>query len=346
MPSNERASALVASPRDHLRGATLLHGGAARRGHLGADGGPTGAPRRVRRRAGQVAPALGGLLVAAAVALAPPRVAGAMEIRTSPGPFGRFVIHASGSIREGDAERFREALSEAGNRRPHLSISSGGGLVREAAAIAEMIASARMPVAVGQTCASACFMLLAASPDRSVGASSRVGVHRAYNAVGETTGSLDTSMDLARYAASRGVPAPILARMVTTPGQPTSMYWLSADDLRTMNVKIGQPPGGAATASAAPAATPASAAVAHAPGVMANAGRADRVTYRRWFNGLSESGRQGAVYWMRQRHLPRPGSCMNSDAQFSVACFEAQGWWAKVDERSRDPEYRRAWEGV
>lgn len=334
MLSSERASALVALPRDQLPAAAS-----------GAD-----AARRSRRPlAGRIAPVLGRVLVAAAAALALTRAAGAMEIRTTPGPFGRFVIHASGSIRAGDAEKFREALAEAGNRRPHLSISSGGGLVREAAAIAEMVSSNRMPISVGETCASACFMLLAASPDRSAGAASRVGVHRAYNSVGETTGSLDTSMDLARYAASRGVPASIVSRMVTTPGQPTSMFWLSADDLRSMNVKVGQAPAGTAAAAAATpadAAAPASASATYAPGVMANAGRADRIMYRRWFNGLSESGRQGAVYWMRQRNLPRPGSCMNSDAQFSVACFEAQRMWARVDQHSQNAEYRRAWEGL
>ena len=81
-------------------------------------------------------------------------------------------------------------------------------------------------------------------------------------------------------------------------------------------------------------------------GAMANAGRTDRLTYRRWFNGLSESGRQGAVFWMRQRALPRPGSCMNEDSQFSVACFEAQRWWSRVDQMGQDAEYRRAWEGL
>ena len=306
-------------------------------------------PERPGAPGGERKPARGVLsaLVALAAALASPGAATAMDFRHTPGQFGRFVIQATGNIESGDAEKFRQALGWASGRKVHLSISSSGGLVREAMEIARAVSSARMPVAVGDMCASACFFVLAASPDRTAKPGSRVGVHRVrQGGAGETEGSLDTTMDLARYARSLGVPAPIVAHFVTTPGKSDAMTWLTADELRSMNVKTAQP-GAQQDQQAAPAATPAAAAAPApvAPGAMANAGKADRIAYRRWFNALTDSGREGAVFWMRQRNLPRPGNCLNGDSTFSLACHEAQRWWARVDGMSRDPGYRRAWEG-
>jgi hypothetical protein len=290
-------------------------------------------------------------LVAFAAALFLPGVAAAMEFSIALGPSGRILIHATGAITTGDAGRLRYVLYEAGNKQPHLVINSGGGLASEGIRIARMVATERIPVTAGEVCASACFLVLAASPDRSAGPSSRVGVHRAYSrSAGETAGSLDATMDLARFAASLGVPAPILARMATTPGNENSIAWLTADELRSMDVRPMQ-----AAAGARQPATPVAAAAAQPPRVVdppgaarntADAGRADRATYRRWLAGLSDSGREGAAFWTKQRLLPRPGNCLRGgDAAFSLACFEAQRLWAMVDERSRDPEYRRGWDG-
>lgn len=271
----------------------------------------------------------------------------------APGPSGRFMIYATGAIDTGDAGRLRFALYEAGDRQPHLVVNSGGGLLQEGMRIARLVAAERVPVTAGAVCASACFLVLAASPDRSAGPSSRVGVHRVYSrAAGESAGSLDATMDIARYAASLGVPAPIVARMVTTPGNANSIAWLTADELRSMNVRTAQ---AAAAAAAQQPAEPAAAAqqpravAAATPGHsanMADAGRADRATYRRWLARLTDGGREGAPFWARQRLQPRPGNCLRGgDSAFSLACFEAQRWWARVDGRSRDPDYRRGWEG-
>ncbi len=284
-------------------------------------------------------------LIACAAALALPQAAGAMDFRTVADPFGRFVIYATGPIGTGDADRLRHALGEAGGRQPHLVMNSGGGLVHEAMRISRVVASAGVPVVVGDLCASACFLVLAASPDRTASPSARVGVHRAYSrATGESARSLDATMDIARYAASLGVPAPIVGRLVTTPGNHRSMAWLTADDLRSMDVKFTQP-----AAAAQLAATPVAAVRPPPPptaaGTMAEAGRADRITYRRWLSGLSDSGREGAAFWLKQRRSPQPKGCLGGNSAFSLACFEAQRWWARVDERSRDPDYRRGWEG-
>lgn len=284
-------------------------------------------------------------LIAFAAALALPRAAAAMEYRTLTDPYGRFVIYATGSIGIGDADRFRYALDEAGTNRPHLVMNSGGGIVHEGMRIARMVASARVPVVVGDMCASACFLVFAASPDRTVSPSARVGVHRAFSRAtgGESERSLNVTMDMARHAAALGVPAPIVTRMVTTPGGRNSIEWLTADDLRSMNVTFTQP---AAPQRAAAAAVAAAAQRPATAGTMAELGRADRLTYRRWLAGLSDSGREGAEFWLKQRRSPRPKGCLGGTSAFSLACFEAQRWWARVDERSRDPDYRRAWEGL
>ena len=76
--------------------------------------------RRGRRAAWR--PALGLF-----AALASPAAAEAMEFRVTGAHSGRYTVHATGAIVAGDAERLRAALAGAGNRRPHLSISSGGG---------------------------------------------------------------------------------------------------------------------------------------------------------------------------------------------------------------------------
>jgi hypothetical protein len=328
-------SARETAPATSSRAAAGLPARAGARSPASALGLRTAPPSRAARAALRLS-----LASAAAAALAWPVAAPAMEVAAGADQHGRYVIHATGTIRTGGADRFRHALDQAGGRPTFLAISSGGGLLVEGVRIARMVAASRVPVVVGEVCASACFLVFAASPDRHVGPSSRVGVHRAYNReTGESAGTLDVTMNVARYAASLGVPAPIVGRMVTTPGNQRSIEWLTADDLRLMNVQYTQP-------AAAPQRRPATTASADDGGAAAEAaGRADRIAYRRWLGGLSETGREGAVFWQKQRSRPRPGNCLNGDSAFSLACFEAQRLWAKVDERSRDPDYRRGWEG-
>lgn len=286
MRSNERAIALASFLRVSLSGRASGRGPAA--------------PERRGRPPSRIAPALRRFSVALVAALALPRAAPAMEVSAGADPYGRFVIYATGPIRTGDADRFRHALDGAGNRQAHLAISSGGGLIQEAMRIARMVTSFRVPVVAGDVCASACFLILAASPDRTAAPFSRVGVHRAYSReTGESAGSLNATMEIARYAASMGVPAPIVGRLVTTPGSAGSMEWLTADDLRSMGVRFTQPaapPRPAATAAAASPQTPPPSRAA--AGAMAEAGRADRVAYRRWLPASRTAGG-------RERHSGR-----------------------------------------
>ncbi len=113
------------------------------------------------------------------------------------------------------------------------------------------------------------------------------------------------------------------------------MYWLTEEDLRAMRVRFALP--AAARQSAASAAAPAAA--------MAEAGRNDRLTHRRWLAGLTGREREGAVFPTSPRRRTGALVCLSTSWAFSAACYTAQRFWAKVDERSHDPDYRRGWEG-
>jgi hypothetical protein len=85
-------------------------------------------------------------------------------------------------------------------------------------------------------CASACFMLFAAGTQRIAGASARIGVHSAALDGEETGVTLAMSTLMARQCGAFGVPPAILGKMVTT--APDGMEWLSADELRSMQVEV------------------------------------------------------------------------------------------------------------
>ncbi|WPB86426.1 hypothetical protein [Sediminicoccus rosea] len=87
------------------------------------------------------------------------------------------AIRAQGNIVRGDAERLRRAIRAHPGQEVVLHISSEGGLLGEASDMASMIARYRIPVFLPHNaiCASACFLLLAASPDRMMSETARVG---------------------------------------------------------------------------------------------------------------------------------------------------------------------------
>jgi membrane-bound ClpP family serine protease len=85
-------------------------------------------------------------------------------------------------------------------------------------------------------CASACFMLFAAGTQRIAGATARIGVHSAALDGEETGVTLAMSTLMARQCGAFGVPPAILGKMVTK--APDDMAWLSADELRSMQVVV------------------------------------------------------------------------------------------------------------
>ena len=102
-----------------------------------------------------------------------------------------------------------------------------------------MIRRARLSaiVANGSTCASACFMVLAAGAEKFVSHAAFVGVHGASDGSGrETIGSGAATVSMARTLKDLGVPEAIIGKMVVTP--PDEMVWLSIDGLRSIRARV------------------------------------------------------------------------------------------------------------
>lgn len=75
-------------------------------------------------------------------------------------------------------------------------------------------------------------------------------------------------------------------------------------------------------------------------------GRADRLTFENWINGLGGEPRRGADFWAQERSKPQPVSCITSPPtpEYRSACQEAQRRLALSDVRRRtEPDYRRGW---
>ena len=154
---------------------------------------------------------------------------------------GRRAIEASGQVVVGDFHRllaFCDTVDKAG-RLAGLIVDSPGGNVLEAEKMAGTIRDMGLPVAVagGGRCASACFLLFAASPSRLAGPGARIGVHRASLAGEETAGSLGATDGMAVQIAHFGVPAEIVAKMTRT--APGGVTWLTAADMAAMHVAVG-----------------------------------------------------------------------------------------------------------
>ena len=121
---------------------------------------------------------------------------------------------------------------------PRLILDSPGGNIIDAEKLALLIRRAGIPVAVmaGRMCASACFLLFAASPDRSASAQALIGVHSASLFGDENLLTMPLTMMMAREASNFGVPPDVIGRMVTT--KPSDMAWLTAGELREMDVRL------------------------------------------------------------------------------------------------------------
>jgi hypothetical protein len=84
-------------------------------------------------------------------------------------------------------------------------------------------------------CASAYFLLFAASLGRHASPEAMIGVHSASFDGNENGDSLMLDTAMARKARAFGVPPDVIGRMVTT--EPSDMAWLTADELQEMDVR-------------------------------------------------------------------------------------------------------------
>jgi hypothetical protein len=267
------------------------------------------------------------------------------------------ILDGRGPIIEGDAARLQAAVAGVSPalRLLGLALDSPGGSVAEARQIGRIIRTAHLPVIIPHrgVCASACFMLLAASPRRFAADDSIIGVHSAAEDGSETDASLAVTTLMARDAADLGVPPGIIGKMVET--TPERLERLNLQDLASMNVTVFSgdlltallradlPP-----ARRAVAGVPVVAPVPSIPGLAA--GRNDRKSWDAWLASLRGAYRDGALFARDRMNDVTAVSCNGpgnvSRGDFSLGCQLARQRLGPVIARVRaDAEYASGWNG-
>lgn len=277
----------------------------------------------------------------------------ALQFERAPIKDDAVALILRGPIISDDFERLRSFIGTL----PHedhiavLFVDSPGGSVFEAERFARFIAAAKMTVAVADNsqCASACFLLFAASPRRFAGTNALIGVHSASEDGQETLASMGVTTAMARDVAAYGVPFSIIGRMVQA--APGRMEWLTPFDFKQMGVTVFPASSPVTPAAAGPGAKAAPATEASEPSqapVPFQQGQADRRDWERWFTSLSGDFREGALYWTGERSKGRPGSCYGPAGQaigdWTGGCVAAKARLKLSDlRRKSEPDYRTGW---
>jgi ATP-dependent protease ClpP protease subunit len=301
-----------------------------------------------------------GLVCLAVWALPVPSAYGMQfeSIQVSP---TEIVIGGRGPIVPGDTERMMRALSsvpQVGQSLLALALDSGGGDVAEAKQMVGVIQSRQLQVVIPHSskCASACFLLLAASPRRFAAIDALVGVHSASQSGADTETSLAVTTLMARDAAELGVPASIIGKMVaTTPGR---VEWLDPHDLASMKVTVfdgdvvavlHQPDPAAGQRTLSAALPPAQANPSQAnPSPAYAAGQQDHLAWDAWLAGLRGRYREGAMFAQSQISAADPASCYGPNnvnrGDFTQGCDVARHRLAPLVAKMRSsPDYASGW---
>lgn len=276
------------------------------------------------------------------------------------------LIVGRGPILRGDVDRFTKALmtvSQSGHPLAALALDSAGGSVMEAMQMVTLIRDRRITVALPHNtqCASACFLLFAASPRRLAATDALVGVHSASVDGTETDTSLAVTTLMARDARDLGVPPAIVGKMVET--SPGRVEWLTPEDLASMNVALFEgdlasalrPPAAAAANPVLPPTASDSGAVPDAAttGSVATAtlGKADRRAWEDWITTLHGAYRDGAEF-ARSRFPETPqDDCFGPNnvnrGDFTLGCTVAQQRLSPVARKVlTDRDYAFGWNTV
>ncbi|HEY4172191.1 MAG TPA: hypothetical protein VGM42_04125 [Rhodopila sp.] len=277
------------------------------------------------------------------------------------------VVDGRGPIVAGDMDRLTRAVATvapAGRALLALALDSGGGSVAEAKQMVGLIRSQRLTVMIPRDsqCASACFLLLAASPRRFAASDALIGVHSASQNGAETDTSLAVTTLMARDAAELGVPPLIIGKMVeTTPGR---VEWLEPSDLALMHVTVfegdplvalRQPDASQARRGVVPSVPNLPVSNVPVPAVVPAVGssgyamgRDDRRTWETWLGGLRGAYREGAVFAQTQMFQAAPGLCYGpgnvNRGDFTLGCGVAMQKLAPLAARLRSSaEYATGW---
>lgn len=156
------------------------------------------------------------------------------------------VMKVEGTIDQGAAARFAMELELRGEYVRTVSLSSPGGSLDDAIAMAMLIRDRRLStvVAEGALCASSCPLMLAGGVQRAVDANAAIGLHQFY-ATGEAVlepaqamaDAQATAARIARHLDLMGVDPALWLHALDTP--PQSLYYLSSDELRDFNLVTG-----------------------------------------------------------------------------------------------------------
>jgi len=157
---------------------------------------------------------------------------------------GAVSISFSGPISDGDAGKFVSLIDKFPAeivRATSIQLDSSGGSISEALSLAKEIERSGLIVTVedGDTCASACFLLLASAQYRWIGDSSSVHLHRPYLSTPST--SLDgyssdsslqqqTTLEMRRYLEQRSIASQLIDKMMRNPSN--EAYRMTVHDMR------------------------------------------------------------------------------------------------------------------
>jgi len=210
------------------------------------------------------------------------------------------------------------------------------------------IYEAKVSVLVSGVCASACFLMFAASPAKVAFTDVKIGVHSASLNQNETPFTMATTLAIARDARAYGVPSQIIGKMVSTP--PGEMVWLNEVELLAMGTNL------IPRIIAAPSqSVPQASAATQDQGIQSleqspafQAGRAQRYAWEAWFNSLTGDARDGAMFWTGQRSLKRPQSCYavpsRPSSEWISGCITAQSKLASSDiRRKQEADFKAGW---
>ena len=278
------------------------------------------------------------------------------------------VLYMSGPVVAGDFQKVSQYLdaAKALNRKVGVILNSPGGAVIEAEKIAFALHSYRATAFVykGSVCASACFLMFAASPERFVAPEALVGVHSVSAEGAEDLSTMGMTTAYARDLAIFDVPDAIIGRLVTT--APDKIAWLTGSELSEMGVTFvtdsptmqPRPPPSSVT-STQPATTPTSSEPQREPATLHTApsspafqdGQRARQAMEAWFDSLQGQAREGAEFWAGQRSLRHPGSCYGPNntslGDWTAGCLAAQARFIMVDQRRKlEHDYKLGWNSV
>ena len=158
------------------------------------------------------------------------------------------VLAVEGYIDTGSKGRFEAELSTRGEYIKTVSLNSPGGSLDDAIAMATLIRDYGLATEVpeGALCASSCPLILAGGITRSISSKAAVGVHQFYSVSAEPAEPAQAMADaqattarISRHLTAMGVDASLWLHALDTP--PRSLYYLSADQMRTYGLSTGNP---------------------------------------------------------------------------------------------------------